>query len=51
MRNVFSIKRAQEDTGVKGTISEVGQLTVAHLLVTLYNVDLKYSGENIKCDI
>lgn len=23
----------------------------AHLLVTLYNVDLKYSGENIKCDI
>lgn len=25
MRNVFSIKRAQEDTGVKGTISEVGQ--------------------------
>lgn len=49
MRNVFSIKRAQ-DTGVKVHLRG-WLITVAYLLVTLYNVGLKYSGENIKCDI
>lgn len=51
----LSIKRAREDTGVKGWCERYNlrgrSVTVAHFLVTLYNVDLKYSGENIKRDI
>lgn len=38
---VFNLQRAQEDTGMKGKISEVGLLNVAQLRVTLYNVDFE----------